>query len=287
MARKRLAMAVVTLGLVAAACSGGGADGGAATAGGDAATGPARDAAPEALREPEAGGGSLGSGSLGSAALPPLGPSVIKTAEVELEVSRDGLDAAVSDVTTAAAAAGGFLLSSTTAEGGSGTASLVLRVPSGRFEETLTRIREVGVVRSEHVAGEEVGQEFVDLEARLRNFQAQQTVLLRLMGDATTITDTIRVQNELQGVQLEIERIRGRLRYLRDQTALGTVTVRLHEEGAAVAGEFGKAWTRAVDLFQGIVAGLIVAGGVILPFGLMAAAGLLGYRRLRPRFGGS
>ncbi|HEX2031771.1 MAG TPA: DUF4349 domain-containing protein [Actinomycetota bacterium] len=286
MARKRLAMAVVAFGVVAAACSGGGAGGGAPQSEGDGAastTGLAReaDAAPGA--EP----GGLGSAPAGAAALPPLGPSVIKTAELELQVPRDGLDEAVSEVTTVAAAAGGFLLSSTTAEGGGGVATLVVRVPSARFERTLGRIRGVGEVRTEHVSGEEVGQEFVDLEARLRNFAAQQAVLLRLMDQAATITDTIRVQNELQGVQLEIERIRGRLRYLRDQTALGTVTVRLTEEGVAAAGRFAKAWDRAVELFQGVVSALIVAGGVVVPFGLMAAAGLVGYRRLRPRFGGS
>lgn len=283
MARTRLAMAAVAVALAAAACSGGGPDG--QTAGGGVST---RDAlAPEALAEPGAAEAEIGSGAAGSAALPPLGPSVIKTAELEVEVPRDRLEDAASEVTSAAAAAGGFLLSSTTTEGGSGTATLVLRVPSGRFEETLGRIRKVGTVQAEHVAGEEVGQEFVDLEARLRNFQAQQTVLLRLMGEAATITDTIRVQNELQGVQLEIERIRGRLRYLRDQTALGTVTVRLEEEGAASTAVFGNAWNRAVDLFLGVVSAVIVAGGIVVPFALMAAAAVLGYRRLRPRFGGS
>ncbi len=282
MARKRLAMAAVGLALAAAACSGGGAG---SPGGGGQALAPG-EGGPDVAREPQ-GTEGLGSSSLGSAALPPLGPSVIKTAELELEVPREGLDAAVSRVTAVADAAGGFLLSSTTSEGASGTATVVIRVPSERFEESLRHLRTLGDVQADHVAGEEVGQEFVDLEARLRNFQAQQTVLLRLMGQAATITDSIRVQNELQGVQLEIERIRGRLRYLGDRTALGTVTVHLREEGAAATGEFGDAWNRAVDLFQGVISALIVAGGVIVPLGLMAAVAALGYRRLRPRFGGS
>ena len=60
-------------------------------------------------------------------------------------------------------------------------------------------------VRSESVSGQEVGQEFVDLAARERNLHAQERVLLRLMNRAISVTDTIRVENELSQVQGQIE----------------------------------------------------------------------------------
>jgi hypothetical protein len=219
-----------------------------------------------------------------AATLPELGPSVIKTASMTLEIERDGLGDAVGRATEVVGRSGGFVLSSTVTGNPGTSATLVMRVPSERFEETLARLRGVGAIQREHISGEEVGQEFVDLEARLRHLQSQEAVLLRLMDQAATISDTIRVQDELRGVQLEIERIRGRLRYLRDQTALGTITVRLIEEGApAAVGTLGRAWDQAVEVFLGVISGLIVAVGFVVPITVLALLGLVGYRRLRPR----
>jgi hypothetical protein len=161
---------------------------------------------------------------------------------------------------------------------------VVIRVPSERFEEALVHLRGLGTPERESVAGQEVGQEFIDLEARLRNLGSQEAVLLRLMDEATTVQDTIRVQNELQRVQLEIEQIEGRLRYLRDQTELGTITMGLTEEGAPqAAGAFGRAWDRAVEVFLGVLSGVIVALGFAVPVLALTGVGWVGYRRLRPR----
>ena len=88
-------------------------------------------------------------------------------------------------------------------------------------------------MRSESVSGQEVGQEFVDLAARERNLHAQERVLLRLMNHAISVTDTIRVENELSQVQGQIEQIAGRLRYLHDQADMSTITVSLKQAGAA------------------------------------------------------
>ena len=218
------------------------------------------------------GGGSGASGttpsvfgSSGGLEAPPVGPTVIKTADVAVEVDRDGFGDAMAAVTQIAAKHGGFVVSSTRAGEESRRGSVTVRIPSDRFETALGEIRSLGKVKRETVSGQDVGQEFIDLEARLRNLHAQEAVLLRLFDEATSVADTIRIQSELSGVQLEIERIEGRLRFLRDQTDLGTITVALAEEGVSAPGRFGSAFDRAWDGILAVLSGIVVFLGYALP----------------------
>ena len=232
-----------------------------------------------------AGGGSDRATDSG---LPDLGLSVIKTATVTLEVDDDKLQETLQNATSSAEKYGGFVVStSVTDDEDNPTGSIVVRVPATRFGDALADLERLGKVASESVSGDDVSQEFIDLQARLRNYTTQETVLLRLMERAQTVTDTIRVQNELQRVQLEIERLRGRITYLEDQTAMSTIELRVAEEGAVGAppGEFEKAWERAKDGLVAVVAGLIASLGVIVPIGLLTFLAVFAFVRLRPKVG--
>jgi hypothetical protein len=105
------------------------------------------------------------------------------------------------------------------------------------------------------------------------------------MGRATSIPDTIRVQRELEDIQLQIEQLRGRLRFLEDQTALGTIEVFMTEVDAAPArvGKLQRAWEEAIDVFLSIVAAVIVSIGVIVPLGLLIGIAIVVVMRLKPR----
>jgi hypothetical protein len=210
-------------------------------------------------------------------ALPPAGPSVIKTADVSLRVDDSTLHESIRDIVSIARDNGGYVLSTDEQDDQTGRATVVLRIPAASFETALSDAESVGEVTRETVAGEDVGQEFVDLEARLRNFEAQEAVLLRLMARSESVTDTLRVQRELQDVQLEIERLRGRLRWLRDQTDLSTIKVRVAEAGTAVepAGTLLRAWRRALDALTAIASGVLVALVVVVPIAIVALLGLL------------
>ncbi|MDP9067216.1 MAG: DUF4349 domain-containing protein [Actinomycetota bacterium] len=233
-------------------------------------------------------GGSGGdtSGATGVATkLPSVGPSVIKTATVTVAVPDDELDETLNEAVSTAGRYGGFVLSSRLGRRDSG-GTLTMRIPANRFEAALADLEALGEVRAENISGEDVGQEFVDLQARLRNWESQEAVLLKLMGRAESVVDTIRVQSELSRVQLEIEQLRGRLNFLRDQTSLGTITATfspLTPPRPDAPSRFAQAWSRALDLMQSFVAGMIVTMGVIVPLALIALVGYLIFRGLRPR----
>jgi hypothetical protein len=220
--------------------------------------------------------------------LPDLGLSVIKTATVTLEVKDDELQETLQNATSSAEKYGGFVVSTSVSDDEDNpTGSIVVRVPAERFGDALADLESLGDVASESVSGQDVTQEFIDLQARLRNYVAQEAVLLKLMDQAQSVSDTIRVQNELQRVQLEIERLRGRITYLEDQTAMSTIELRVAAEGAVGAppGDFEKAWERAKDGLVAVIAGLIASLGVILPIGLLTLLVIYAFVRIRPKLG--
>jgi len=305
-------MVVVMIGLAAsltlAACSDLDSDGAGDAGGADDSSGGGAEPAQGEVREDEfapadlgtrvadSSGGSSGPGGLGSLQVD-LGaedsvfgsPKVIKNGEVELRVERDTFGESVDEVMLLARRFGGSVQSTAIDDSGDGRGTVIVRVPSDRFEDALTELRDIGRIESQFVDTQDVTDEFVDLEARIRNARTAERVLLDLMDEATTIADTIRVQNQLERVQENIERMRGRLRVLEDQTSFSTLAVDVVEEGAPKedpeeAGTLIKAWRDAVDGFMGVVSGVIVASGVVLPIAVMALIVALLVRRMRPRF---
>lgn len=293
--RKRFAVAVVMLvvALVVAGCS---SDDSAEIAG----------SVPPAAREAEGGGGSGGSDSAvgrnapaaydgssdaadmdaGDVYLASATPAhVIKTAEIRLEVEDGELGRTLKEGRDIAQGAGGFVVATSVDGADRRHGEFTIRVPVERFEETLSALEELGTIAGEDVRGEDVSEEFVDLEARLRNATAQEEVLFRLYDRSTSVADTIRVQRELEDVQLEIERLRGRLRFLKDRTDLSTISVAVTESGAvtAEAGPFEKAWDTARKTFVAILSGAIVGTGFLLPVAAFVLLAYVVFRLVRPR----
>jgi hypothetical protein len=248
---------------------------------GDAAGG---GSAPGQEEQPGAVPGVPGGAAPSIEGLPPLTPTVIRTANLEVEVDRDGLGGALDQATNVAVAYGGFVVSSSVQGEEARTGSLVIRIPAQSFDAAVTDLRRLGRIEEQRISSEEVGAEFIDLEARQRNLEAHERQILQLMREASTISETIRVQQVLERIQLEIERIEGRLRFLEDQTALATISLHLVEEGAPVAesqGVIARAWDAAVEGFMAIIAALVVVLGYTAPIAIVAGIVLLVYLRVR------
>ena len=282
--RARLARAtlyglvIAPLALAGAACGGSGGDD-AMEAGGQGAEVPIGSAA-------EAGQGSA-EVATGGTGVPSIGDSVVKDAELRLEVPTGDFDDAVQQIEAVAPRYGGFVLSTSLDDAAAKRGRIVLRVPSEDFERAVGDLKDVGDVLGEEISGRDVSQEFIDLEARIRHLQAQEAVFLDLMDSATSISQTITVQNQLSGLQLDIERLQGRLNFLEDRTALGTISIEVSEKGAPAPSDpnvFASAWNRAVDVLEGIGATLIlVVVGFVLPLGVLTLIGVFIFRQLKPR----
>lgn len=224
-----------------------------------------------------------------SRALPQMPSTVIKTGRLSIRLGHGDLGKAVDRANLVVARYGGFISSSNISSGRHESSTIVLRVPADRFDQAMTDLTGPGIgsVRSQQVSGEDVGQQFVDLSARARNLRAQSRALIRLMNQAVTVSDTIKIQNELFDIQGQIEELEGRLRYLHDQADMSTITMLLAQPAAAphhpghataIGSALRRSWQRATD----VVTAVIVGAGVVIPVALLALIALLAARWLLP-----
>jgi len=236
---------------------------------------------------PAAGGGLSSVGSL-----PPVGPDIVKTAGISIEVKKGGFETAFDAATTIAGRYAGYVEDSSMQGIKAKSGELTIRVPASAFDQAMNDLRGLGSVEGQSISGQDVTSQFVDLNARLRTWEAQEAVLLRLMRRSTSIESTLRVQNQLQDVQFRIEQIKGQLRLLENQTSLATIDVSLREVGAVVGvrqtmarerPSLGEAWDRAIDGFLGVIFAVVVGLGYLIPLAAIAFAIGFGYRRYRAR----
>jgi hypothetical protein len=155
---------------------------------------------------------------------------------------------------------------------------LTMRVPVDRFDDALDRVDGLGERLSLNVSSQDVTEEYVDLQGRLRYWKTQEEFYTRLMEEATDIDDLVTIQTRMQDVLLNIEQIEGRLRYLDSRTDFSTLTVGLTEIPGETPPEpepdepsmLSDAVDQAGEVLLATVGGIIVAGAFALPILLIA-----------------
>ncbi len=162
------------------------------------------------------------------------------------------------------------------------SATLVLRIPSDRFDEAVKRLSALGPVITEQVRAEDVTEEYTDLAARLANARKLEARLLELAAQKTSgVTDLLQVEQELARVREQIETMEGRIRLFDDQAALATLNLQLVTRapiaatppdptlGDDVSATLAGSWGALSDLGTGLLLALVA----LLPWlPLLAAA---------------
>jgi hypothetical protein len=230
----------------------------------------------------------------------PPGVRVIRDARLELRVEEGSFEKQWESLGTIAADLGGYLSDASVGveERGEdryafGTATL--RIPVNRFEDALARFGELGERLSLNVTSQDVSEEYVDLEARLRHWRAMEAFHLELLDRATTVEEALKVQAQLQQIQLTIEQLEGRIRYLDSRTAFATVSVFITEAPGPVVieplseqSELAQAFEQAGRVLMATFGFLIVAAAAVFPLALLGGVIYLLWRlgrRLAPRAG--
>jgi len=250
---------------------------------------PAGAGAPAALAPPAPGTVAGGAQKTDDSA-PAVARKLVRKASLELEVksAKDALARA----TRIAESQGGFVATSEQSAQGNGpgettSVTLTLRVPADHFIPALEALRKLGAgPGSERVTTEDVSEEFIDLEARIRNQRALEAQFLEIMKQATKVEEALHVQREIATVRTEIDRMEGRRRFLERETSLATITLQLVTAQPIVStgfGDFGRSVSQAasdsVTVGAGIITGVIRLVGVLVPFALLL--GLPGALALR------
>jgi type IV secretory pathway VirB2 component (pilin) len=214
---------------------------------------------------------------------------VIRTGQAFIEVEK--VDQAALKVRQMAAQVGGFITNSSISGGRDQIrqATFELKIPASRYDQAADMLSTIGKVETVTSTAQDVGEEFVDVTARVTNSRRLEERLISLLANRTgKLDEVLRVERELARVREEIERYEGRLRYLSARIALSTLTITIHEPAPILGNSPGEnpiaaALRRAWKNFIAVVAGSIAALGVVIPLVFLGLAAWLGYRRWKRR----
>ncbi len=172
----------------------------------------------------------------GQAMVLPSSRMVIKTASLTLKV-RD-VEAAFTRAVQLAEGSGGYVQSSTRSAEGGDSAMLTLRVPPDRFLPLIASLDQLGIEESKSIGGQDVTEEYYDLDAELSNKTQVRARLFQLLNRSVKVTDAIQVEEQLERVGADINRIKGRMKYLTTMVGLSTIELSIHSEARAGVEEF-------------------------------------------------
>lgn len=185
---------------------------------------------------------------------------------------------------------GGYVAEVSQSRGSDGkwSAELTLRIPSERYSEALSRLRQLGEIGSFRDKVQDVTEEFIDLEARLRNLKRSEQHLLELLKRSGKVSELVQIERELSNRRSEIESLEGRLRYLTHQVTFSTIRVSLVEfrphpmpqTAFNIAKIFADAFRTTVLILRGILIimiWIVVLGIIWIP---LSALGLWLSRRV-------
>jgi hypothetical protein len=213
---------------------------------------------------------------------------IIRTGQASIEV--DSLEPSMMLLRQIVQRTGGFVADASIQSGRNQirSATLQVKVPAARFDDLTQALQPLGKLQFVNVSAEDVSEEFVDLTARVANGHRLEDRLVELLRTRTgKLSDVLSVERELARVREEIERMEGRLRFLKTSAQLSTLSVNLYEPAPLVASHpgrsvIGEAFKSAWRNFVGVLAAAIASLGFVVPIVILGwGAWLLGKRYRR------
>ena len=208
-------------------------------------------------------GGGGGAGAPESAALASDGhPDALDTRKIirngSLELLVNDVGQSINKIGSIVIGFGGFVEKSTQINSGGHSASITVRVPAARLDQVISQIKGLATtVDRESTEVRDVTREYIDLDAHLRNAQAEEAQYLLILKRASTIKDTLDVTEKLSDVRGRIEEMQGNLKFLTSQIDLSSLDISLRAEAdSTVAGIHWRPLRQAKIAMSEMVSGL-------------------------------
>ena len=159
---------------------------------------------------------------------------IIRTGQIAVAVdnTRDA-QKNIEQMVNSMAAQGAFVVSSNVYGGStdvSPSIDMVIRVPADRFDDVMNHITGLaakGTVPTSSQSGQDVTEEYVDLQSRLKSLEAARDRLQQIMENAQTTEELLQAEQQLTAREAEIESIKGRMQFLEKSAALSSITISL------------------------------------------------------------
>ena len=200
--------------------------------------------------------------------------------EMNVLVATDNIQRTVASIMADVSALGGGVAFSNIDYGawtdgdGSGYATLVVKVPPEGIDRLLARLDDTGTVHSISQSAQDVTEQLIDLDVRIRNARESATRVRDFMGRTEKLSDLVVLEGELTRRQTDLERLEAQRRNLSERVALSTVTIDIVPTASVDDDDpdtIGDALSTGWDLFVAAIswAGLVLA--LLTPFLISAA----------------
>jgi Domain of unknown function (DUF4349) len=228
-----------------------------------------------------------------SAAAPKSSPQLIKKAELTLVVK--SIDRSMRSVSQVVRKQQGDVLGFQDKQpidnSDRQTASMQLRVPSQKLDPTLDELAKLGTIQTRSLTAEDVSDQLVDYQARLKNLRKSEEAILKIMERSGSVGDVLKVSQELSNTRESIERISAQLNSLKNQVAYSTITLNLEAAvsaapppneplGLQVQETWGKA-THSVGAFTMGLVSLTIWLFAYSPYFFVIFAAIYGFRKYK------
>jgi hypothetical protein len=199
---------------------------------------------------------------------------IIRTGNISMAVEDTlAAQATIEAMVAEMASQGAYVVSSEeygAGEEGSPTIMMTLRVPAARFDRVMDRLAELAErVTTRSQSGQDVTEEYVDLEARVESLEAARQRLLGIMEEARTTKDLLEAEQQLTQREAEIESLKGRMQYLAQSARLSSIHVEL--QPYILSQPVGDRWRPAESVrraYETLVDGLRGFGDFVIFFAI-------------------
>lgn len=205
---------------------------------------------------------------------------VVQTARLSLKVS--DVDSASNRAALLVHAKEGYIQQASSRQAQAASADLSIRVAPKNFIPLIISLAELGEVQSKEISGEDVTEEFLDLEAELETYSQLRTRLFRFLDRVKTVEEMLSVESELGRVDCEVNRIKGRMKYLKSMVAESEINLSLCEEAPAPPppppepffdwSKVGKTFKGIGRILLGILMFIVYALVFLIPLAIIAGA---------------
>jgi hypothetical protein len=197
-----------------------------------------------------------------------LDQKIIKTANLQIEVP--DVQKTAHDIAILSESENGIVQSSSVTAGQNDhySGTVIVRIPSSRFDNTLTTIKNFGKVISSSISAEDASERYVDLAAQKTALSNQLDQYNHILTRAVNVSEILEVQREIERVQIELDRITGRLKYLDNRISYSTITVQLSEPAQVVTTtgySFASVISEGISGFAETLVWLVVMIMTLLP----------------------
>jgi hypothetical protein len=159
----------------------------------------------------------------GKAARPTSDRMIVWNASLNIDVW--SISNAVRETLDLTSKAGGYVESKT--ERGEERVDMIVRLPADAFKESLSVLEQLGTVTYRSMGGEDVTEQYIDVQARLKNKYVLRDRLKQLLEKAVTVQEILAIETEMNRVQSDIDSMEGRIKSLQGQVQYATLNLDL------------------------------------------------------------